>query len=145
MNRTFKCEHLSQIWFVEFIRLSFLKVEHTKDILLFGRNLSCLGDNMSVNPLEKYKQIDPKLIEHYDQLRDFAYAEGALSSKVKLLIAMAIDVEHGSAQGAIAIGTRALKMGASKEEIVEALRISYQIGGNQALFTSAQVLQALVK
>jgi alkylhydroperoxidase/carboxymuconolactone decarboxylase family protein YurZ len=53
---------------------------------------------MSVNPVEKYKQIDPRFIEHYDQLRDFAYAEGALSFKVKLLIAMAIDVEHGSAQ-----------------------------------------------
>ncbi len=100
---------------------------------------------MSVNPLDKYKQIDPTLIEHYDKLRDFAYAEGALSSKFKLLIAMAIDVEHGSVQGAIAIGTRAQKMGASKEEIVEALRIAYQIGGNRALFTSAQVLQALVK
>jgi alkylhydroperoxidase/carboxymuconolactone decarboxylase family protein YurZ len=36
-------------------------------------------------------------------------------------------------------------MGATKEEIIEALRISYQIGGNRALFTSSQVLQALFK
>jgi alkylhydroperoxidase/carboxymuconolactone decarboxylase family protein YurZ len=36
-------------------------------------------------------------------------------------------------------------MGATKEEIVEALRVAYQIGGNRALFTSAQVLQALFR
>ena len=60
-------------------------------------------------------------------------------------VALAIDVEHGALQGAIAIGHRALKMGTTKEEVVGTLRISYQIGGNRALFTSAQVLQALFK
>jgi len=100
---------------------------------------------MSSNPLEGYKEFDPKLIEHYEKLSGFTYSEGALSGKFKLLIAMAIDVEHGAMQGAIAIGHRAIKMGATKEEIIEALRIAYQIGGNRALFTSAQVLQVLFK
>jgi alkylhydroperoxidase/carboxymuconolactone decarboxylase family protein YurZ len=100
---------------------------------------------MSSNPLDSYKEFDPKLVEHYEKLQGLAYSEGALSAKFKLLIALAIDVEHGALQGAIAIGYRALKMGATKEEIVEALRIAYQIGGNRALFTSAQVLQALFK
>jgi alkylhydroperoxidase/carboxymuconolactone decarboxylase family protein YurZ len=98
---------------------------------------------MSSNPLDVYKEFDPKLIEQYEKLQSLTYAEGALSAKFKLLIALAIDVEHGALQGAIAIGRRALKMGATKEEIIEALRISYQIGGNRAIFTSAQVLQAL--
>ena len=100
---------------------------------------------MSSNPLDKYREFDPKLIEHYEKLQSLSYSEGALSAKFKLLIALAIDVEHGSLQGAIAIGQRALKLGATKEEIIEALRIAYQIGGNRALFTSAQVLQALFK
>jgi alkylhydroperoxidase/carboxymuconolactone decarboxylase family protein YurZ len=100
---------------------------------------------MSSNPLDVYKEFDPKLIEQYEKLQGLTYAEGALSAKFKLLIALAIDVEHGALQGTIAIGYRALKMGATKEEIVEALRIAYQIGGNRALFTSAQVLQALFK
>jgi alkylhydroperoxidase/carboxymuconolactone decarboxylase family protein YurZ len=98
---------------------------------------------MSSNPLDVYKEFDPKLIEQYEKLQSLTYAEGALSAKFKLLIALAIDVEHGALQGAIAIGRRALKMGATKEEIIEALRISYQIGGNRAIFISAQVLQAL--
>jgi alkylhydroperoxidase/carboxymuconolactone decarboxylase family protein YurZ len=100
---------------------------------------------MSSNPLDAYKEFDPKLIEQYEKLQGLTYAEGALSVKFKLLIALAIDVENGALQGAIAIGDRALKMGATKEEILEALRITYQIGGNKALFTSAQVLQGLFK
>ena len=100
---------------------------------------------MSTNPLDEYKEFDPKLIEHYEKLAGLTYSEGALPTKFKLLIALAIDVEHGAMQGAIAIGHRALKMGATKEEIIEALRIAYQIGGNRALFTSAMVLQSLFK
>ena len=63
----------------------------------------------------------------------------------KLLMAMAIDAGNGAMQGAVAIGKRAIKMGATKEEIVETLRVAYSIGGNEALFTSAMVLQALFK
>jgi alkylhydroperoxidase/carboxymuconolactone decarboxylase family protein YurZ len=38
-----------------------------------------------------------------------------------------------------------MKLGATKDEIVEALRVAYYVGGNRALFTSAQVLQNLFK
>jgi alkylhydroperoxidase/carboxymuconolactone decarboxylase family protein YurZ len=100
---------------------------------------------VSSNPLEGYKEFDPKLIEQYEKLQGLTYSKGALSSKFKLLIALSIDVENGALLGAIAVGHRALKMGATKDEIIEVLRISYQIGGNRALFTSAQVLQALFK
>jgi alkylhydroperoxidase/carboxymuconolactone decarboxylase family protein YurZ len=83
---------------------------------------------VSSNPLDAYKEFDPKLIEQYEKLQGLTYSEGALSVKFKLLIALAIDEEQGALQ-----------------EIFEALRIAYQIGGNRALFTSAQVLQALFK
>ncbi|MGD0646270.1 MAG: carboxymuconolactone decarboxylase family protein [Candidatus Bathyarchaeia archaeon] len=100
---------------------------------------------MSQNPLDVYKEYDPKIIECYRSLQDLTYGKGALTSKFKLLIALAIDVEQGATQGAVALGQRAMALGASKEEIVEALRVAYQIGGNRALFTSAQVLQTLFK
>ena len=63
--------------------------------------------------------------------------------KFKLLIALAIDVEAGSLEGAMVLGKRAQKIGATKEEIMETLRIAYQIGGNAVLFTSAQLLKTL--
>jgi alkylhydroperoxidase/carboxymuconolactone decarboxylase family protein YurZ len=116
-----------------------------KDSFLFLEELTHFGVIMSSNPLDAYREFDPKLIEHYEKLQSLSYSEGALSAKFKLLIALAIDVEHGSVHGANAIGFRALKMGATKEEIIETLRIAYQIGGNRALFTSAQVLQTLFK
>ena len=75
---------------------------------------------MSSNPLDGCKEFDPKLIEQYEKLQGLTYSEWALSVKFKLLIALAIDMEHGALQGAIAIG-------------------------HIALFTSAQVLQALFK
>lgn len=100
---------------------------------------------MPLNPLEVYMKFDPKVIESFENLQNLAFSEGALSQKVKLLIAMAIDAEHGALQGATALGQRAIKFGAKKEEIVEALRVAYYVGGNRALFTSALVLQDLFK
>ncbi len=100
---------------------------------------------MSGNPLDVYKEFDPQIIEYYKNLETLTYSEGVLSLKIKLLIAMTIDTEHGTVQGATALGKRAMKAGATKEEIVEALRVAYQIGGNRALFTSALVLQNLFR
>lgn len=98
---------------------------------------------MSGNPLEFYREFDPKIIEQYENLAKLAYSEGALPAKFKLLMAMAIDVESGALEGAIILGKRAQKAGATKEEIVEALRVAFQIGGTRAIFTSAQLLKAL--
>lgn len=100
---------------------------------------------MSGNPLEIFKEFDPKVLEGWKNMQDLTFAEGALSTKTKLLMAMAIDAENGAMQGTVAIGRRAIKLGATKEEIVESLRVAYSIGGNKALFTSALVLQALFK
>jgi alkylhydroperoxidase/carboxymuconolactone decarboxylase family protein YurZ len=101
--------------------------------------------DISTNPLDIYKVFDPKVIESFNRLQDLVFCEGALPQKSKVLIAMAIDVEHGALQGATALGKRALKLGATKEEVIETLRVSYYVGGNRALFTSAQILQNLFK
>lgn len=104
-----------------------------------------LGDGMSANPLDIYRQFDPRVIASFENLQGLALSDGVLSQKLKLLIAMAIDVEHGALQGAAALGRRAMKLGATKEEIVEVLRVAYFVGDNRALFTSAQLLQNLFK
>jgi alkylhydroperoxidase/carboxymuconolactone decarboxylase family protein YurZ len=103
------------------------------------------GDTLSANPLDIYKKFDPKVIECFENIQRSALSEGALPQKVKLLIAMAIDVEHGATQGATSLGQRAIKLGAAREEIIETFRIAYYVGGNRALFTSAIVLQSLFK
>ncbi len=100
---------------------------------------------MSGSPLKIFEEFDPKILKNWQEVQELTFADGALNSKTKLLMAMAIDAGNGAMQGAIAIGNRAIKKGASKEEIVESLRVAYSIGGNEALFTSALVLQALFK
>ena len=100
---------------------------------------------MSGNPLDSYRKIDPEVIKSFENLQDLALSEGELPQKIKLLIAMAIDAEHGALQGAIALGKRAIAVGATKEEIIETLRVAYYIGGTGALYTSAMTLQSLFK
>ncbi len=94
---------------------------------------------MSGNPLDVFKEFDPKILDTWKNLQELTFAPGALTPKTKLIIALAIDVELGSVEGATALGRRALKAGATKEEIVEAMRVAYSIAGNSALFTSAAV------
>jgi alkylhydroperoxidase/carboxymuconolactone decarboxylase family protein YurZ len=95
--------------------------------------------------LDVYSEFDPKVIESYNRLQDLVFSKGVLPQKFKVLIALAIDVEHGALQGATALGRRALKLGATTDEIIETIRVSYYVGGNRALFTSAQVLQNLFR
>jgi alkylhydroperoxidase/carboxymuconolactone decarboxylase family protein YurZ len=95
--------------------------------------------------LDNYRQFDPKVVESFQNLQELALSKGALSQKFKLLIAVAIDVKHGAQQGATALGRRAIDLGATKEEIIETLRVFYYVGGNRTLFTSALVLQNLFK
>lgn len=100
---------------------------------------------MSANPLDSYSKIDPEVIKTFGNLQNLALSKGELPQKIKYLIAMAIDVEHGALQGAIALGKRALALGATKEEIIETLRVANYIGGTSALYTSAMTLQSLFK
>ena len=100
---------------------------------------------MSKHPIDAYREFDPESIKSYESLQGLVFSEGELSQKIKMLIAMAIDAENGSTNGAIILGQRALKLGATKQEIIEALRIAYHIGGAKALFTNATVLQTLFK
>ncbi len=93
------------------------------------------------NPLDIFREFDPKISNTGITFRGLTYAEDTLNAKNKLLITMTIDASAGAVQGAIVLDQRTMKIGASKEEIVEALRVAYGIGGNQALFTSASILQ----
>ena len=99
---------------------------------------------MSVNPLDIYRQFDLKVLESFENVQDLMLSEGTLSQKLKPSIAMAIDVEHGAQQGATAPGRRVMKLAATKDEIVEVLRVAYY-RGNRAIFTGALVLQNLFK
>jgi AhpD family alkylhydroperoxidase len=79
----------------------------------------------------------------FAQLHKQAVAEGALTAKVKELIALAIAVA-ARCEGCIAFHTHdALKAGASRQEIVEAIGVAVLMGGGPSVMYGAEALAAL--
>jgi alkylhydroperoxidase/carboxymuconolactone decarboxylase family protein YurZ len=87
--------------------------------------------------VEVFRQYDPKMVEMVADMREHAMAPGALDTKTKLLIAMALDAALGAEHGVTTLSDAARKAGASEAEIVETLRIVYYISGVGSLSTSS--------
>jgi AhpD family alkylhydroperoxidase len=79
----------------------------------------------------------------FAQLHKQAGADGALAAKIKELIALAIAVAV-RCDGCIAFHTHdALKAGASRPEILEALGVAILMGGGPSVMYACEALEAL--
>lgn len=79
----------------------------------------------------------------FAQLHKSAVADGALSPKVKELIALSIGICI-RCDGCIAFHIHdAIKAGATHEEIVDAIGVAVLMGGGPAMVYGCQALQAL--
>jgi alkylhydroperoxidase/carboxymuconolactone decarboxylase family protein YurZ len=92
---------------------------------------------MGKDPLSTINDLDPELFDLVSQNRQFAFKEGELPVKVKYLIALALDASHGAENGVRALSQQAIKYGASKEEIMEALHVAHFICGAGCIYTAA--------
>jgi alkylhydroperoxidase/carboxymuconolactone decarboxylase family protein YurZ len=92
---------------------------------------------MSVHPLQPIKDHDPGLFDLVSRARDFTFRDGALPSKVKCLIAMALDAAHGSSAGVASLARQALDHGASREELLETLHVANFVSGVGSVYTAA--------
>lgn len=99
---------------------------------------------MAEHPLATMQKLDPEFMEHLEGTNALVYADGALPRKVKLLIALAFDAAHGAQGGVRALAEQALKAGATKEEIAEALRVAFQLSGVGCLYTASFGLKDLL-
>ncbi|MEN3016868.1 MAG: carboxymuconolactone decarboxylase family protein [Candidatus Methanosuratincola petrocarbonis] len=99
---------------------------------------------MPGDPHEVMRKIDERLFEQVEGARRFAFSEGAIPVKYKLLIAMAIDASHGASGGVRALAEAAMRAGATKEEIAEALRVAFYISGCGSFYTAADGLGDLL-
>jgi alkylhydroperoxidase/carboxymuconolactone decarboxylase family protein YurZ len=91
--------------------------------------------------LEVYNKLDPEIAEMVVRLRDFSvFSGGAIPVKYKLLIVLALDASHGSVDGVKAVFREAIKAGATKEEIAEALRVALYVSGAASAYTAAKAL-----
>ena len=96
---------------------------------------------MAEDPLKVYENFDPEIGKQLENIRSFAFKDGALSSKIKILIAMALDASHGAVQGVRALANMAMKAGATKQEIGEALRVALYVSGAGSAYTAAAALR----
>ncbi len=99
---------------------------------------------MNENPLQLVKDTDSALFENINLTKDLAFQEGELSTKHKLLIAMAIDMAKNSANGIRSLASQALASGATKKEIIETLRIAHYICGVGSTFTAVAALKGIL-
>jgi alkylhydroperoxidase/carboxymuconolactone decarboxylase family protein YurZ len=100
---------------------------------------------MPENPLKIYEDLDPKLLNLVNDNRDFALSDGIMPRKTKLLIAMVLDAVHGASEGVRSLGEEAIKAGATREEIAEALRVAQFISGAGCIYTAAKGLSEVIK
>jgi alkylhydroperoxidase/carboxymuconolactone decarboxylase family protein YurZ len=98
---------------------------------------------MAENPLKIIEKLDLGLFRNVETTQTLALADGALPSKVKLLMAMALDASHGTVQGVKSLTQQAMKAGATKEEIMETLRVAQYISGAGCVYTAAHAFKDL--
>lgn len=98
---------------------------------------------MSEHPLKIFEKVDPDLLELVENSRKLALGDGALPKKFKLLIAMTLDASTGAVQGVKSLAQAAMRAGATKQEIAEAMRVTQYISGVGSIYTAAQALKEL--
>ena len=96
---------------------------------------------MAENPLQIFEKLDPNLLKLVNDTRTFAFSDGALPRKFKILVAMALDASQGTVEGVKALAQLALSAGATKEEIMEVVRVAQYICGVGCVYISARALK----
>lgn len=100
--------------------------------------------------LEHIKGLTVKLTKEipgpmagFGQLHEKALADGALSTKVKELIALAIGITV-RCDGCISYHVHdSLRAGATREEIMETIGVAILMGGGPSMVYGAEALEAL--
>lgn len=87
----------------------------------------------------------PGAISGFNQLHQKSMTDGALNKKTKELIALSIAITS-NCDGCIAYHVHdALKTGASKAEVMEAIGVAIMMGGGPALIYGCEALEALMQ
>lgn len=98
---------------------------------------------MAVDPLRTMASLDPALVEQNDRGRELAFSAGALTTRHKLLMAMAIDSALGTPHGVRSLAQQAMAAGATKRELVEAARVAIYVGGAFSFYNLGRGLDGL--
>jgi AhpD family alkylhydroperoxidase len=81
---------------------------------------------------DRYKEQMPPIAKAYEDLSNAAYASGTIDGKTKRLMAMTAATVHGCRACILYQADEALKLGATKEEILECIGVAVSLGGTMA-------------
>jgi AhpD family alkylhydroperoxidase len=85
----------------------------------------------------------PAAMAAYSTFRKEVYKDGALSAKVKRLIALAAGLQAGCTRCTIGQTKDAIEAGATKSEIMEAAAVAIVMGGTAVSAETWRVVQVL--
>ena len=92
---------------------------------------------------DEFDKSLPEVMSYYTSFRKAAYRDGALSQKIKRLIALAVGLEAGCTRCIIGQTRDAVEAGASKAEIMEAVSIAIVMGGTPVSAETWRVVKVL--
>jgi alkylhydroperoxidase/carboxymuconolactone decarboxylase family protein YurZ len=96
------------------------------------------------NPLQVISDEDPELFNLLENTRELAFVEGGIPLKYKFLIAMSLDVANGAVDGIKVLATQAMQAGATKEEVMQAVRITHYIFGVSSVYSASRALKDIL-
>jgi len=92
---------------------------------------------------EKFNQALPDLMVPESAKWEVVYKDGALSRKVKRLMALGIALRARCVNCIVGQTMRALEAGATKDEILETLSVNVAMSGTTGIAESLRVLKLL--
>ena len=92
---------------------------------------------------EIYKKCMPDVASAYDELPMEVYKDGALSGKIKRMMALTGALVHGCRACILYQTEEALTLGATAGEILEACAVAISLGGTMGAGETTRVVQFL--
>lgn len=100
-----------------------------------------VSNDMRKEALDLYKAM-PEVMRCFQGLMSAVSKEGALSTKMKELMALAIAISS-KCEGCLVFHIQnAMKHGASREEVIETIAVSIEMGGGPSTVYGAKALAA---
>jgi len=91
--------------------------------------------------VEQYGEIDRELADEIKGLVALAMEPGELDQKTKLLITLALDAYKGAAEGVKVIAEQLKALGATPQEMMEAIRLAYFVAGLDVIKTGLKAFE----
>ncbi len=91
--------------------------------------------------MEELNKHDPEFFKLVNAVTAKSRETGALDQKTKTLITLALDAAGSHPEGVRALAARARSLGATKEEIVETIRLAFMVAGIPGLVAGLAAFQ----